>query len=314
MKIKAFLIFLIGLAFFCSCSTSSDVDKIVFFLNEIHISNKYGIKILKNNNVIENYYIDHNSYYDVLNEKTHYKFQYLEGFQTYDELGIIDNYIDEKPIDYIEKLYKLTNINIINSINFNIENNHYSIKNEALYKYDFSFINDKIDTFTICYFNDYISYVLKSEIEYEIQFYKSELNINPYNIKEEDIKMYYSDNEINFSSMQLKKENNDDFVVVLIDESCSNCKKIRKDLFLFNYEYNFNSLYFIDVNKLNDYKEEMLLLIKDCYDNQNVDSKLDSYDVYPNEILTPTMMRVKDKEIIKVSLGINVNALHDFCF
>ena len=310
MKKRAFLVVLIGIAFFSSCSTTSDVDNIIFYLNKIHVNKKYQVSIYQNENIINDFIIDEVSYFDNLTKLTYYKYQYLPGYEIYNQDEII---VSENNIDYVDELYKLTTISYINSTNFNIENNSYYVKPSSMYKFDFTFINDDISSFWIKYNQDSVSFLLKGNNDYEIKFIQSDKSIYPFKIDKKNYDDFYIDNNISYHDILNKKNENEDFVIALIDENCSVCEKNKKDLFNFKYEYHYQNLYSIDIKDIEE-KEIFFNEIKNVYNYQNEEDKLDKYQEYPNDFLTPTLLRVKEGKINKVNLGINVNALHDFCY
>lgn len=309
MKKKVSLIFCFGLTFFCGCA-ENNYDKIIYQLSDFVSNKKFEVEIKKENKLIYNYVIDDNSYFDKMNTYYFYKYQFLDGYEKYNNEIIETNFLDN---NFISDLYKMIDITYINSLNYKKTNGCYVINETSLYKYNFNFLDDIFSSFKISKSDNGILYSLTGSDNYSIEFMSSDLVINPYGIKIDNYKNYYLDNTISLIKMNEKKENKEDFITILISESCSACEKVKKSLYIFQYEYQCNFT-FIDIKDIENEKNDLINEIKNVYNNQIQEEKYDKYETYPDDFLTPTMIKFSNGKIEKVSIGINVNALHNFCF
>lgn len=307
MKNKPFygcLFILLSLLSSCGQSASS---KIYLSVSNLYLNKNFEVKLYVNDTLTNYYLIDGDSYVDYISGKTYRHYTFLDGYQIYDENGIID----EEGNEDVSSLYtSLIDPLLYNETNFDIGTN-YVLKKEAFSKFNFFFLDNNPSSFIVDKRDNNLTITCSdNQNDYLLEYIKSVKSIDYYD------SMYHFNGDFYNSKLIDSVENyntvlteNNDCVIIFNDHSCYYCEKSEKLYYDFAYEYQcLDKVFVMNVRTFDDsFKEELNNQVKNAYSSQDDMFKLSSYEEYPSSFLTPSALRYVNGNIKYVKPGFSIN-------
>lgn len=246
--------------------------------------------------------IDTNSYIDNNTEITYYYLPFMKKYQLYDDEVI--KVSDE--INYGLDLYKL--VNIVNTSDFISSQDGYQIKEDKLTNYQLSYFDKDVTSLNFYYdkASDSMTYNFlfsDNQIGKVVVAAENVRIHNFYYVSEEN---FYFNNMLNQTELRQKIARDEDFILVISNDTCSACQRSEGAYYEFTLEYPDTEIKIIDLEDLNgEYRKLFLTQIQTVYNQEDSSLHLTGYDTYDN-YLTPTNIRFKNGEISFVTLGMSM--------
>lgn len=241
------------------------------------------------------------SYKDNKENLTHYYLPYHREYIVYDENNNLVN--ETSNYEYSSDLYSL--VNFIGKEKYFYEEGEFLVLTD-LDAVQLSYFDEQVSSLKLLYedSNDQMHYYFTFEdgSETEIVLSISRDDINHPNYLEDELNEYYSSRRISQDELNVKIENKDDFILLLISDSCSACEIGSEYYYDFYLEYPNIDVFCIYVDDINT---SLVSLIQAGYNNQSSNYKHPSYSQYPDHYVTPTNISYVDGVIKNVTLGIS---------
>ena len=126
---------------------------------------------------------------------------------------------------------------------------------------------------------------------------------NFYYVSEEN---FYFNNMLNQTELRQKIARDEDFILVISNDTCSACQRSEEAYYEFTLEYPDTEIKIIDLDDLTgEYRTLFLTQIQTVYNQEDPSLHLTGYDIYDN-YLTPTNIRFKNGKLSFVTLGMSM--------